>query len=85
MQQETNFFRNEHLRRGKESLAELEDVKGYLGGYGTMKDVVQGGYDRDERRKGGVFGVGVVRRVEKGKRRRQAWKRVKAEERRAGT
>lgn len=85
MQQETNFFRNEHLRRGKESLAELEDVKGYLGGYGTMKDAVQGGYDRDERRRRGVFGLGVVRRVEEGKRRRQAWKRVKAEERRAGT
>jgi hypothetical protein len=53
---------------------------------GVLKDRVQDGYERDERRKGGVFGVGVVRRVEKARRARQEWKRLKAEQRgREGT
>jgi hypothetical protein len=42
---------------------------------------VQGGYERDEGRKAGIFGVGVVRRVEAARRARQEWKRLRAGER----
>jgi hypothetical protein len=56
-------------------------MKGFWREVGAMKEVVQGGYERDEGRKAGIFGVGVVRRVEAARRGRQEWKRLRAGER----
>ena len=56
----------------------LEEMKGFRDEIGGLREVVQGGYERDEGRKRGVFGYGVVRRVEKARRGRQEWKRLRA-------
>ena len=61
----------------------MEEMKGYRGELEGLREVVQKGYERDEGRKGGIFGRGVVRRVENARRGRQEWKRVKAGERKA--
>lgn len=59
----------------------LDDMKDFWREVGAMKEVVQRGYERDEGRKAGVFGMGVVRRVEAARRGRQEWKRLRAGER----
>jgi hypothetical protein len=73
---EMGLMRRLHEREG------LEEMKGFRDEMGVLREVVQGGYERDEGRKSGVFGYGVVRRVESARRGRQEWKRVKAGERR---
>jgi hypothetical protein len=73
---EMGLMRRLHEREG------LEEMKGFRDEMGGLREVVQGGYERDEGRKSGVFGYGVVRRVENARRGRQEWKRVKAGERR---
>jgi hypothetical protein len=73
---EMGLMRRLHEREG------LEEMKGFRDGLEALREGVQRGYERDERRKSGVFGYGVVRRVEKARRGRQEWKRVKAGERR---
>jgi len=77
IQNEVNFMRNLKSREG------LEEMKGYRGELEGLREVVQKGYERDEGRKGGIFGKGVVRRVENARRGRQEWKRIKAGERKA--
>jgi len=69
---EMGFMRRLHEREG------LEEMKGFRDEMGGLREVVQGGYERDEGRKRGVFGYGVVRRVESARRGRQEWKRLRA-------
>jgi hypothetical protein len=68
---EMGLMRRLHEREG------LEDMKGFRDQLEGFKGVVQGGYERDEARRRGVFGYGVVRRVERARRSRQEWKRLK--------
>ena len=60
----------------------LDEMKGFWREVGVMKEAVQRGYERDEDRKAGIFGLGVVRRVEAARRKRQEWKRLRAAEKR---
>jgi len=69
---EMGFMRRLHEREG------LEEMKGFRDEMGVLREVVQAGYERDEGRKRGVFGYGVVRRVENARRGRQEWKRLRA-------
>jgi len=78
MKSEAHFLRDPNLRSGSASKEGLEEVKGFMEEIKRRKDEIQSGYDRDERRRGSMFGVGVVKRVEEGKRRRQEWKRLKS-------
>jgi hypothetical protein len=75
---EMGLMRRLHEREG------LEEMKGFRDEMEVLREGVQRGYERDEGRKGVVFGYGVVRRVEKARRGRQEWKRVKAGERARG-
>ena len=59
----------------------LDDAKEQLAGLRDAMKEVQRGFDNDEKRKAGVYKVGVVRRVDKAKRARQAFKRQSAEQR----
>ena len=68
------LMRRLHEREG------LEDMKGFREEMEGLREGVQRGYERDERRKSGVYGYGVVRRVEKARRGRQEWKRLRAGE-----
>ena len=76
IQGEMGLMRNLRVREG------LDEMKGFWREVGVMKEVVQRGYERDEDRKAGVFGVGVVRRVEAARRGRQEWKRLRSKEKR---
>lgn len=69
---EMGLMRRLHERQG------LEDMKGFREEMEDLREGVQRGYERDERRKSGIYGYGVVRRVEKARRGRQEWKRLKA-------
>ena len=71
---EMGLMRRLHEREG------LEDMKGFREEMEGLREGVQRGYESDERRKSGVFGYGVVRRVEKARRGRQEWKRLRAGE-----
>lgn len=74
---EIDFSRKVKDREG------LEEMKAQLAGVRAEQEELQGRFERDERRKAGVFGEGVVRRVMRAKKARQVFKRTRAEERKA--
>lgn len=76
---EIDFSRKVKDREG------LEEMKVYLAGLRIAQEELQKRFERDERRKSGMFGVGVVKRVIKAKRARQEFKRKRAEERKAAS
>lgn len=74
LKEEINFYRRVRDREG------LEETKAFLADLRARQADLQALFDRHERRKSGVFGEGVVRRVVKAKKDRQAFKRFRAEE-----